>query len=286
MNNYLEYVNTFNDNFKVATDFPLGVAPVCPRPEIAPDAQKVVIFAPHPDDECIQGALALRLFRESKMQVINVPVTYGSNVERKLPRLAELEGALNYLGWENSPVAEHGLADISPKGKAANPDNWQMARGLIREKLTELQPDLIIFPHELDWNGTHIGVNHLVMEALSDMPKDFACKVILTEYWGQLYQPNLMIELTPELVNDLVVATTFHIEEVKRNPYHLTIPAYFVEAVRRGGEVVGGQGGDVPDFAFADLYLLGEWRNGDLSCNESLGLVIDQQQDPWEQINS
>jgi len=32
--------------------------------------------------------------------------------------------------------------------------------------------------------------------------------------------------------------------------------------VRRGAELVGGQGGAAPDFTFATLYRLRQWKNG------------------------
>ncbi len=285
MNNYIDYIKTFNANFKAAEKLELGVAKPLPAINLSEDAPKALIFAPHPDDECIQGGIANRLFRESGVQIINVPVTYGSNVERKMPRKEELENCLNYLGWDMLPVSETGYRDISPKGKAADIENWNNSVAGIKAILEQQQPDLIVFPHEKDWNGTHIGVNHLVMEALALLPSDFSCKVILTEYWGQIYQPNLMIELTEDQVEALVVATTFHVEEVRRNPYHLTLPAYFTDAVRRGGEVVGGQGGAVPDFAFADLYQIREWKDGALEELFPTGLVIAADQDPWTAIN-
>ena len=34
--------------------------------------------------------------------------------------------------------------------------------------------------------------------------------------------------------------------------------------VRRGGELVGGQGGAAPDFTFATLYRLRQWQDGAL----------------------
>ncbi len=60
---------------------------------------KVLLFAPHPDDECITGLLPLRLMREAGMQVINVPITFGSNEARRPGRAAELKAACDYLGW-------------------------------------------------------------------------------------------------------------------------------------------------------------------------------------------
>jgi hypothetical protein len=37
-----------------------------------------------------------------------------------------------------------------------------------------------------------------------------------------------------------------------------------MDNVRRGAELVGGQGRAAPDFAFGTIYRLGEWRAGKL----------------------
>jgi hypothetical protein len=63
-------------------------------------------------------------------------------------------------------------------------------------------------------------------------------------------------------VSDLLAALSFHVDEVRRNPYHLRLPAWLQDNVRRGAELVGGQGGVAPDFAFATLYRLRQWKNG------------------------
>src|SRR5947199_10254715 len=74
--------------------------------------------------------------------------------------------------------------------------------------------------------------------------------------------PNLMVEISARDLTDLITATTFHVGEVKRNPYHLLLPAWMMDNVRRGSELVGGQGGTAPDFTFAALYRLRKWREG------------------------
>ena len=69
------------------------------RTKNLPGAPKVLIFSPHPDDECIIGGLALRLLREAKWNVINVAVTLGSKRERRAARLRELKNACASLGF-------------------------------------------------------------------------------------------------------------------------------------------------------------------------------------------
>jgi hypothetical protein len=75
--------------------------------------------------------------------------------------------------------------------------------------------------------------------------------------------PNLMVESSARDVSDLIAALSFHVGEVKRNPYHLRMPAWLMDNVRRGGELVGGQGAAAPAFTFATLYRLRRWENGE-----------------------
>ncbi len=284
MNKYLKYVQALSLTFDKAVDYKLGGLKPCFVPEIAPDAPKVLIFAPHPDDECLIGGLPLRLLRESKWQVFDVPVTLGSNKERKEERLEELKGAMDYLGFGIKPLTAFGFDKINLAGRDSDPDNWDSATERVAAMLLEEEPELIVFPHELDWNSTHIGVYYLMVDAMKKLPEGFSCRVLLTQFWGEIYNPNVMVEVTEEDLSDLVAATTFHVKEVERNPYHLRLPAMMLDAVRRGGEVVGGQGGNVPNYKFATNYLLKEWRNGELvDCLEK-GLFIGKDEDPAKLI--
>jgi len=121
----------------------------------------------------------------------------------------------------------------------------------------------------------------LVNDALKQLEPEFCCWVCETEFWAPLPNPNLMIESSVADLADLVSATSFHIGEVRRNPYHLRLPAWMQDNVRRGGELVGGQGAAPPMFMFATLYRLRKWihhryvetvKSGKLvSSNDSLG---------------
>ncbi len=220
--------------------------------------QKVLLFSPHPDDECITGLLPLRLMREADMQVINVPVTFGSNIERRPGRAAELKDACGYLGW-------------SVWGR----DRFRgLETGDVVEILKTIRPGIVFMPHSKDWNSRHIAAHLLVMDALKEMPADFSCTVIETEYWGAMDDPNLMVESDAATLADLIAALSQHTEEVARNPFHLLLPAWMQDNVRRGGEIVGGQGGEVPDFSFATLYRLSRWENGHRSQGLEKGRLI------------
>jgi len=259
MTAYVKFVADFVALLDEAKMYQLGGFPPCDASQPAADAKKILIFSPHPDDECIVGALPLRLMRESGMRVINVAVTHGSNKERQGPRFAELQGACEYLGFGVIQVQESGLEKINPKGKASLPDNWAAAVDMMAAILKEEMPDIVFIPHEGDWNTTHIGTHDLVLEALAAVGSELSCHVVENEFWAPMDTPNVMIEVTQKDLSDLITALSFHVGEVERNPYHLGMPSWMRDNVRRGGELVGGQGMAVPDYPFATLYRVSRW---------------------------
>jgi LmbE family N-acetylglucosaminyl deacetylase len=262
MNPYHQFVSSFARLFAEGKSLPLGGIP--PHPQSAPpsSAPVALIFSPHPDDECIIGGFALRLMREPRMRVINVAVTLGSNPERQKSRWQELKKACDWLGFELEQTAQNGLEKINPKTRTDNPKYWSDAVKIIATSLAKNQPRVIFFPHEFDWNSTHIGTNLLVMDALKALPQNFQTMLVETEFWGQMPSPNLLVESSVDDVADLIAALSFHTGEVQRNPYHLRLPAWLQDNVRRGAELVGGQGSAAPDFTFATLYRLRRWKNG------------------------
>ncbi len=247
------------------------------RPLVAADAPKALIFAPHPDDEVIIGGLPLRLLRELKINVVNVAVTLGSRVDRQIERWQELESCCDYIGFGLVATGERGLEGINTAAREKDPRRWALSVEAIARLLTEHRPSIVFFPHDDDWNKTHIGVHQLVVEALGS--SGLACLTVETEFWGAMDAPNLMVESSAADVADLVAALSLHVGEVARNAYHLRLPAWMIDNVRRGAELVGGQGGAAPQFAFATLYRLRRWENGQFHNIFEGGRVLSSQDD-------
>lgn len=264
MNSYFELVQQVSRLRDLGRKLPLGGLPLPPRVNVRADAPQALIFSPHPDDECIIGGLALRLLRESAWRVVNVAVTQGSKKERQAGRYAELTEACRFLQFDLVPTGPNGLEKVNPKTRETDPAFWRQGVEVIAGILRKHRPRVVFCPHELDWNSTHIGTHFLVLDALRSLPADFQCHVVETEFWGQMATPNLMVESRVQDVADLMAACSFHVGEVQRNPYHLSQTAWMQDNVRRGGELVGGQGGAAPDFLFATLFRLRRWQGGQL----------------------
>jgi N-acetylglucosamine malate deacetylase 1 len=262
MTPYHQLVSDYARLLRHGRSLPLGTFKPAPRPEIPADAPKALFFAPHPDDECIVGAMAVRLMRQARMNLVDVAVTLGSKRDRQQGRLQELQNACRYLGFDLVTAGPNGLEKVNPKSREQDPKHWAACVKTIRDIIAQHEPKVVLCPHDRDWNSTHIGTHHLVMDALKQMPAEFSCYIVETEFWGAMSDPNLMVEVSAEDLADMIAATTFHVGEVNRNPYHLLLPPWMMDNVRRGGEVAGGQGGAAPDFTFAALYRLRKWSNG------------------------
>ena len=280
MNPYARLVSEFARLVRKGKKLPLGGFTAPRHPTLLPDAPVVLIFSPHPDDECIIGALPLRLLRQSRMDVLNVPVTLGSKPSRRAARLRELRKACGYLGFGLIPTTPCGLEKITVATRKKDKARWSRAVKTIAGILSATKPRVIFLPHEKDLHPTHVGTHFLVMDALAALPRNFSCFVVETEFWGAMETPNLMVESSERDVADLVTALSCHSGEVRRNPYHLRLAAWMQDNVRRGSELVGGPGSAAPDFGFATLYRLRKWQKGRLVNTFSEGRLIAHYQNP------
>lgn len=280
MNPYHRLVSDYARLAREGKGHPLGGFTPAPCLALPPDAPRALIFSPHPDDECIIGALALRLLREARMRVLNVAVTHGSKPERQAARWEELKAACQYLGFGLLQTAPGGLERISVRTREQDPAHWRRCVQTVAKILALHQPRVIFFPHDADWNSTHVGTHHLLVDALQCQAAKFQCDVVETEFWGAMATPNLMVESSVDDVADLVAATSFHVGEVRRNPYHVLLPAWMQDNVRRGGELVGGQGGAAPDFTFSTLYRLRRWSGGQLQQVPEGGRQLSVKENP------
>ncbi len=244
----------------------------------APASKRVLIFAPHPDDESMIGTLAIRLKKECGFEVVNVAVTLGSNKERREGRRRELESACNFLGWRLIICGREGFDDIKPDTKTRDPLHWENCVGEILEIMRRENPSVVLAPHTGDWNKTHIGTGLLVLDAIRKLGADFIGVLAQTEYWGAMPNANLMVEADSETLAEQIRAVSCHTKEVERNDYHLRLPSWMSDNVRRGGEIVGGQGAHAPSFAFGVIYNILTFKDGSLRPAFDAGRFISKQE--------
>jgi LmbE family N-acetylglucosaminyl deacetylase len=207
----------------------------------------ILILSPHPDDESIIGSLPLRLMHENNAHIINVAVTLGSNKKRQKARLKELQNACELLEMDLDVLSE----------------DWPTKAKELKSLIQKYQPNLILAPHLKDHHPTHIKTGKLLEKVLKTTKINTL--VAWTEFWGQMEKPNCLIEVPNEILELQMKALVMHTGEIARNPYHLRLPAWMMDNVRRGGEIISNVGGEVPQMPFGVIYQLQLFKNGKLS---------------------
>ncbi len=279
---WLHYVQSTVKTVEAGKSIPIGPSR---QPLIAPKVSarkgppvKVMVCSPHPDDEALIGALAVRFRQEAGARVVNCAITLGSNVSQKARRLGELESACRALGFElivpDQPVA---FDRVNMANRRDHPEEWAAKVATLTEIFERENPDIVLAPHAEDFNTTHIGTHFLVTDALGAYlggHERGLFPLIETEFWGELGQPNLMVGVSAEVLALELMATAEHGGEVRRNPYHLLQPHRLMNNVRRGSEVVGGQGGAAQRYPFAELYRVTFMKDGETVELKPGGVIV------------
>lgn len=260
---WLEYVVESVKPIERGADIPIGPSAESLDPGLAPasEAPRIIVCSPHPDDEALIGAMPLRLRVENGANVVDCAITLGSNAGQKQRRKRELESACRALGFrllipetDSGPL---GFDRVNQDTRQNRRDEWNAKVEILAEVFAREKPDAVFAPHAEDFNTTHIGTHFLAAEALEAYVKKSGrapVPLFETEFWHQMFAPNLMVGVSAETVATQLMATAEHGGEVSRNPYHLRFPGRMIDNVRRGSEVVGGQGGPARAFPFAELY--------------------------------
>ncbi len=265
---YLDYVGGFEELLRQGGSS-LETAPA-PRvlPRVSDDAPVCLVFSPHPDDEVIAGALPWRLRSEEGWRVINVAVTLGSDVGRRVDRWRELTQCCAHLGFElHSASGTPGVALewVQPWVAPADGAQRDAEVALLSKSIQQYRPRVVVCPHASDGHPVHIGTHDLVLAAVHRAAPHWRLHLLFSEYWNTQLDPALMVPLDGEQVASLVGALGMHRGEVARNPYHLSLPAWFIDSARRGAERVGPAGAPATGAVFAALYGWSCWHNGRLT---------------------
>jgi LmbE family N-acetylglucosaminyl deacetylase len=140
-------------------------------------------------------------------------------------------------------------------------ENWKTKEKELKSLIQKYQPQLIIAPHSKDHHPAHIKTSELLKKVLLSL-KTTTALVAWSEFWGMNTKANLLLEVPLNIVSVQMKALTFHVGEVARNPYHLRLPAWMMDNVRRGAELTARPGASSPDFAFGSLYQVQQFSNG------------------------
>jgi N-acetylglucosamine malate deacetylase 1 len=260
------FVHAYQAGLEIAADRqeePVRLVPDDRRP---PNLPRVVICAPHPDDEMLTGALALRLHRQEAASVLVLALTLGSDPARKTSRGEELAAACRTAGFDWCLAVEPLAFPVLRPELERQANEWRQMLAVLDSHFVRESPALVLVPHALDGHPAHRAANSVVIQALKHYTRHRHCQVLLleTEYWQPMAGANLLLGVEPAELAVLLTALARYRVEMMRHPYHLRQPGRMMDNVRRGSELLEAFGQRAADFLFGELYRLSKVANGRL----------------------
>ncbi len=203
---------------------------------------KVLVLAPHADDELVGSAGTLLRLIEHGARVTVIHATDGSASAalHEMPESVRTSIRLDEARIVGDALGASELVFWKQDNRAfrVRPQSVEWMKQVLRE----LEPDLIFTPFVTDIHPDHFTFNRILDEALADAPFDASrCRILYSEIWS-LVPANVICDITPveERVERLIemYATAMKIDDLShlceaRSFYHgcrlLGRPA-FVEA--------------------------------------------------------
>ena len=164
------------------------------RPSQLPDISKVLVLAPHPDDEVFGCGGTLALLRQSGAEIHVHVLTDGGGYSQDEERQAicqtrrdETDRALGVLGID--PASHGGFRDRGLSGLASLA---QHLTGLIERQ----QPQLIFAPSLWEIHPDHLALSRAACAAVTQLDRRIAPAIMFYEI-GSPQRSNCLIDVTP-----------------------------------------------------------------------------------------
>lgn len=165
-----------------------------------PGAERVMVIAPHMDDETIGCGGAIARHAQAGARIHVVFLTDGRHGSSKLQRLtgearrsAEQKLVETRKQEAGRALAKLGVGSVTfldvEDGRLAED---QSAAGRLRELLQAAQPEVVYLPSYVEQHADHFAANRVLLEAARDSGLKFQCMAY--EVWTPLF-PNCLVKI-------------------------------------------------------------------------------------------
>lgn len=187
-----------------------------------PPGQRILVLAPHPDDEsigcggtlkkCVTAGLDVRVIvltdgRHGSLQIRQLPDNdpEKTGLQKNLidTRQAETRAAMQQIGVKQ-------ILFLNAIDSQLTQDVARIAEALAHE-LDKWQPDTIILPFITDRHADHFATNRCLIQACSQLGKNFTTKLTCMGYetWSPIYA-NVLIDISATIQIKLKSIQCYH----------------------------------------------------------------------------
>jgi LmbE family N-acetylglucosaminyl deacetylase len=157
--------------------------------EHPPSAQRVLVLAPHPDDETLGCGGVLSYYTAAGTAVSVVFISDGGKAgDGAKIRRREAQEASAVLGISDLTFLGLPDGDVSPDKKSVDS---------VRKLVAGLQPDIVFLPFLMDQHPDHVATNALFLAATSELALSDRIECWGYEIWTPLYA-NRVVDITGE----------------------------------------------------------------------------------------
>lgn len=158
-------------------------------------AKKVLVLAPHMDDEIIGCGGIIRKYSKANIPVSVVYTTLGNkDVFNRIPadelhkiRVEESRRSSKILGIQNSFYLSN---------NDSSDDQWHFNVSELLAILNSENPDLVLLPFYTDSHNDHLKTNYLFKNCVLN---GFSSDVAAYEVWSPMIMPSVIINITEEM---------------------------------------------------------------------------------------
>ncbi len=170
-----------------------------------PDGGRVLVLAPHIDDDVIGcgGTLVKHAGAGDEVSVL-----YFADCTPE--RIKEAREAASIIGIGRLEFLEYG-------GKKGLFDRRKEAAEKLGAELEARRPDTVYLPSLFDRHNDHLAVNHILSDVISRMRPDFTFLVCAYEVWTPLV-PNLIVDIT-ETMDKKKEAVSRYVSQLASNDW-------------------------------------------------------------------
>lgn len=164
------------------------------------EAQKAIVFSPHPDDDVFGMGATMYLMAEHGIDVFSVYVTHGvreGEPQRIKTRKQEAKAACRVI--KSTPIFLDIEYSLNSNKK-------------IKQVYKEIAPDIVFLVNK-DMHPTHSRIFELILNALKGK------QIILYEVWSPLIEPNIVVHFDEKIMEKKREAMKCHKSEIKRKNF-------------------------------------------------------------------
>jgi LmbE family N-acetylglucosaminyl deacetylase/glycosyltransferase involved in cell wall biosynthesis len=173
--------------------------------------ERLLVLAPHPDDEVIGCGGVVALHLREKRAVRIVVATDGAQGGTAATREEESRRALSHLGGQPE-IVFLGFSD-----RALNED----AAPRLRAELLAFHPDLVLVPSPIEIHPDHLALSRLfcnLVQADETLFADLATAQVAFYEVGQPLRPNAIVDIT-EVADAKFAAIAEHASQLQQRDY-------------------------------------------------------------------